>query len=424
MKKYKVWASGEVQIIWILLIVAFVALIVLTIVPFIQQMKEKVRGNSCASNQKLIAWEIIMYAQEHDEKLPSTTDFWDIATTNGTNLKILKCPKDNKKVQNSYGHNSSINGLKLENIDDPATVYLTADVLPGSNNILSIGNGNPRHKNGGILASHLDGHACYLKGSPASFVYMPNKLTKGLLKGKDIYTPNGKYNSAHWSLEKIGGDQRVAAGDEHSKMTYNDEYDAVTISAIGDNASAVAKVDLSAFYPKDIKAAIDYWAFDAEISFGKSISKDGVFTTRVAVIFLDENEKVIAALYALRGIEDDVAYNRVLLNYDNNNTFQGAQSKINPRTIILHDERIKLQKNNHTYNNNIRQSAERFAPFSVAARDNILYVSCDKWYDNTKISLGKANWKKPTTLKIVCFENDSKDAVNAIELKSPSFVIK
>ena len=410
----------ELSLTGLLVAATSVALIVFVIIPFYNNLQEYARQTSCTSNQKQIAVAIMMYVQEHDMTMPSTANFWNDIGVSG---KILKCPTANKRIQNSYGQNCSVNGLKIEKIDDPAGTFLTADVRPTSGNIISIGNGDPRH-NKRLIASYVDGHVCLIE-APASFVYAPNDLAKGLPKDKDIYTPNGKYNASHWSLGKLDGDQKVSQGDQRSKLTYDDERVTVTLAAIGEKASAVAKVDLSTFYPKDIKRASDYWAFSSDISFEKNINKSGMLATRTAIIFLDEKERVIAALYILRKAEEGILYERLLLNYDNNNNFPIAKSKIKTSTIVLRDKSMHVADEwKNSNNSEFRRSVENFEAFSIAIRDNILYVSYSEWSEKTKINLNKANWKKPTTLKIVCFENDLDGTTNAIELENPRFVIK
>ena len=420
MKKHLTFATGQVQLIGLLVVATIVGLIVFVLMPFFNKANEYARGTTCTSNQKQIALAISIYAQEHNETLPSSANFWSNIGTSG---KILKCPSDKNRTINSYGQNSSINGMKLEKIDDPTATFLTADVLPNSGNVISIGNGDPRHRNR-LIASHLDGHVSTIK-APASFVYAPNNLMKGLLKYKDIYTPDGKYNSAHWNLSRLDGDQKVPKGDQRSKLTYDAERRTVTLAAMGEKASAVAKVDLSAFYPKNMKMARDYWAFNANISFKKSIYKSGMCGMRAAIIFLDEKEKVIAAFYISREFEEGKTYERLLFNYDNNNYFPSAKSKIKTPTIVMYNESMYTADEwKNSSSGDFRRSAEEFKALSIAARNSIIYFTYSNWGGNVKIDATKTNWRKPATLKIVCFENGSDGATNAIELQNLRFVIK
>jgi len=421
MKKHLTYAKGQVQLTGLLIAATIVGLIVLVLIPLLDKVSEYPRQTTCTSNQKQIATAVAMYVQEHDMTMPSTANFWNDIGVSG---KILKCPTANKRIQNSYGQNCSVNGLKIEKIYDPAGTFLTADVRPTSGNIISIGNGDPRH-NKRLIASYVDGHVCLIE-APASFVYAPNDLAKGLPKDKDIYTPNGKYNASHWSLGKLDGDQKVAADDKRSKLTVSSNwYNIITLAAIGEKASAVAKVDLSTFYPKDIKRASDYWAFSSDISFEKNINKSGMLATRTAIIFLDEKKRVIAALYILRKAEEGILYERLLLNYDNNKNFPIAKSKIKTSTIVMRYKSMNVADEwKNSDNSEFRRSTEDFEPFSIAVRNNILYVSYGEWNGKTQINLNKANWKRPTTMKIICFENEFDGVTNAIELKNLRFVLK
>ena len=360
-----------------------------------------------------------MYIQEHNEILPSVANFWSVINVS---KNILVCPNANKRIPNSYGYNSSISELHLGAIYKPTEVFLIADALPGSGNIISIENGAPRHyRRTKLIASYVDGHVETLTYPHTSFIYASTRLAKGLLKDTDIYTPNGKYNAANWSLNKLADDEKVPAGDKHSKLTYDGEL--VALSAIGDKASAVAKIDLFAFYPKSVEKAHEYWAFDTKISLEKSKKdeKKGVQTS-IALIFSDEKDRVIAAFYVLREFKEGERKELVLLNYNNNTTFTSVAK--NP-TIVLRNESLPLNVNMTASNKEYDYTYKRpFTPLYVTAYDDTILVTYGHNSGKVTLKPSKADWRKPTTLKIVCFENDSEDVINAIELQNPCFVIK
>jgi|GEM_PF-4902779 len=416
MKEEKKWTAGNKLTCGILLAV-YAVFLLLFILPVMNMARNKSLQTTCTSNQKEIALAIQMYAQEHDGIMPSTANFWSVVAADGANSKILHCPKDKRNVKNSYGQNSSINGLKLADIINPEDTFFTAEATPESKNILSFNSGAARHSDG-IIASYADGHVVYHKNNPTIFVYASTKLTKDL-PANDIYTPNGKYNSAYWSLNKLDGDHKVLKNDKRSKLSYDSKNDIVTVLTIGKNASAVAKVDLPAFYPKDINEANKYWVFSADISFKKSIEAQRL--VNVAIIFLDEQEKVIAAFCVFRKFEDNILWEILTLNYNNNNAFPNIEKRITAPTISLYD------KTTQSMHGDLSSELAYFTPLSIAAHNDTIYVQYGdsyKFSGKAKIDLSKANWKKPTTLKIVCFENDLDGAANAIELQSPRFVIK
>ena len=417
---------GGISIGCIISLVILVGLAIF-LVPILVSVHRGARENSCVSNQKQIALATMMYAQEHDEKMPATTDFWNAIEPYGISEKKLKCPEAGKKVMNSYGQNSSINGLKSDKIYTPETTFLTADARPDSNNIISVDNGDPRHNNKRLVASYVDGHVVSHKIDPIVYVHVNIQLASGLQLNKGIYTPDEKYNSTHWSLSKIGidGDNtKVPADDKHSKLTYDGKT--VTLLAEGNTASAVAKVDLPAFYPKGIDKASEYWVFNTGVSFQKSIHvKSKVLSTKTAIILSDDKDKVIAAFYALRVNQEKVMLREIIqLNYNNNLHFPDINDKATEPIISLRDDKTDL-----SYFNRLLEDgwlfSHSFAPLSIIAYKNTIYVTYDGHY-NGKVTIDpkKANWKKPTTLKIVCFEGDWEDATNAIELQNPSFVIK
>jgi len=177
MIKEKLLKKG-ISLTGLLITIALVAFIFFILLPALKMAKEYGRITACASNQKQIALAIQMYAQEHDGTMPQTVNFWSDIGTSG---KILKCPSDNTKVINSYGQNSSINGLKIKKIDDPIETILTADASPDDGNILSIENGDPRH-GGYIIVSYLDGHIGRLgstKDFPSSIEARSNTISNG-----------------------------------------------------------------------------------------------------------------------------------------------------------------------------------------------------------------------------------------------------
>ena len=423
MKKGEKWTAGQKMTCGILLAIPMVFFLLLFL-SIMNMARTKSAQTDCASNQKQIALAIQMYAQEHNDIMPSTAGFWGAVTANGVNGKILHCPKDKKRVKNSYGQNSSINGLKLEDIINPEDIFLTAEATPESKNILSFNNGAPRHA-GKIIASYVDGHVAQSK-SPIIFVHANTKLAKDL-SNQENYTPDGKYNSAHWNLSKISGNQKVLKKDKHSKLVYDEVSDTVTLSAIGKKASAVAKVDLPAFYPEGVDEASKYWVFSANISFEKSINAKS--PVNVAIIFLDEQEKVIAAFSVLCMSKENISRELITLHYNNNVTSPQFEDEIMAPTISLHDAVRDFtgdQYDNVTYGRPYSGLA-RFTTLSIAAHKDTLYVQYGNSYEfssQAKIDPTKTNWKKPTTLKIVCFENDLDSATKAIELQSPRFAIK
>ena len=403
----------------IIVITVILVILAILIVPAYLRLRDKFRANTCVSNQKQIAMAVMMYVEEHNDTTLPREDFWSIINVSP---KILKCPSASRRIPNSYGHNISISGLYLGAIHDPTEVFLTADALPKSGNIISIDNGAVRHYGKKrLIASFVDGHVEVMRSAPTTFIYASTRLAKGLAKNKNIYTTNGKYNAAHWSLDKLSDNSKIPANNKSTKLIYDGNL--VSIFAVGDKASAVAKVYLPAFYPKGVKEASEYWAFDTKISL-ENCDKAGK-QTEIAIIFLDEKDRDIAEFYVLREFADDSQKELSFLNCDSNTIFTKITGSTKKTKIILRDEQIPINGYRTADGDEYDFTYEKpFTPLTITAYNNTIYVSYGNSSGKATLATNKANWKKPTTLKIVCFENESKDVANSIMLKDSRFVIK
>jgi len=419
MKKMTRWGGGF-TLIELLVVIAIIAILAAILFPVFSKAREKARQTTCTSNQKQIATAVMMYVQENEETMPGS-DFWSVIDVGG---KILICPTAGKKVANGYGQNSSINSLGLGEIDSPESVFLTADALPEGGNILTIGNGDPRH-NKGLIASYVDGHVQYHTNAPLSFVYAQTKIAADLPQNVNIYTPTGVYNSAGWLLGKTTGDYLVADGVTSSTLRVDGSV--VNIAASGDPASAAVNIDLPRFYPAGVTEASEYWSFNADVSFVKSIrSNTKVLSTQVAIILFDESTRAIATFYVLRMFDANLR-EYILLNYNNNLTFPGPWNAAGTPAITLHNQFLSPAQYGDTvtggtakFNKHIRN----FTPLSISAHNNTIYVTYGDFSGSAELNSSLVNWKKPTILQIICCHNGWQQASNIIELDNPKFVIK
>jgi prepilin-type N-terminal cleavage/methylation domain-containing protein/prepilin-type processing-associated H-X9-DG protein len=136
-------------LIELIVVIAIIAILAAILFPVFAKAREKARQTACLNNQKQIATGVLMYAQDHDEILPTTDTVWGAI---GLDAGVYICPTAGSKVKNAYIYDSLISGVALGEtaiIPDPTTTWMTCD-----------GTGtNPeyRHTNK-TNASYVDGH--------------------------------------------------------------------------------------------------------------------------------------------------------------------------------------------------------------------------------------------------------------------------
>lgn len=126
-------------------------------------------NSNCMDNQRRIITAILIYAQDHEGKIPTSDIVWK-------NLKIapalLNCPKA-PRLSNGYGLNQTIAGQSMYDIQDKPHALVIADCGTGSGMLTSMNDVDTRRHDNGYIAAFADSHVELLpEGAGASLTIM------------------------------------------------------------------------------------------------------------------------------------------------------------------------------------------------------------------------------------------------------------
>jgi len=195
-------------LIELLVVIAIIAILASILFPVFARAREKARQTTCVSNQKQIAASVQMWAQDHDETLPGTTIWTDIALDRA----VLVCPTEGRKMPNGYGYYSKNAGAAIGTIDDPAGRYLTADTNNGTTNMLDVDNDVDKRHSGQAVFSFVDGHVNVDK--------VMRSITEANvdLMTDDVMPPTGAFPTAYPTMSPVW--TRSPAIDQVSPLPY------------------------------------------------------------------------------------------------------------------------------------------------------------------------------------------------------------
>jgi prepilin-type N-terminal cleavage/methylation domain-containing protein/prepilin-type processing-associated H-X9-DG protein len=111
-------------LIELLVVIAIIAILAAILFPVFAKAREKARQSSCLNNQRQIAVAILMWAQDHDEMLPDSSNVWPEINVD---RNILMCPTKGKKVANAYVYSNLVSSKSLGEFASPSTTFLIAD---------------------------------------------------------------------------------------------------------------------------------------------------------------------------------------------------------------------------------------------------------------------------------------------------------
>jgi len=188
--------SKGFTLIELLVVIAIIAVLAAILFPVFARAREKARQSTCTSNQRQLAVAVLMYAQDHEETLPSATDWTNAAGV--ADSKIFDCPTSStagspgssdylylgalNSVTNKEG---LLSGLTIGAYTDPAGTPMFFDKAAGypasyvtftdPDNYLYIDkdvyNAVDFRHNNSVVMTFLDGHV-EVKVKPVVDVYL------------------------------------------------------------------------------------------------------------------------------------------------------------------------------------------------------------------------------------------------------------
>ena len=110
--------------------IAIIAILAAILFPVFARAREKARQTTCSSNQRQLAAAILMYAQDHVETFPNSTNIWRDCNVD---QNILLCPSACKSLPVGYLYNSYMAGRAIGLFNSPDPYVLSGDsTTPGS----------------------------------------------------------------------------------------------------------------------------------------------------------------------------------------------------------------------------------------------------------------------------------------------------
>ncbi len=164
-------------LIELLVVIAIIAILAAILFPVFAKAREKARQTSCINNQKQITTAALMYAQDHDELLPTADTFWGALSID---RGVLKCPTKSR-LANGYVYANRVAGKALGELPSPETTAVTGDgatttIQPANNTFDATYDGvaylaadyDAGRHGGKMIASFLDGHQELLSAAPGA----------------------------------------------------------------------------------------------------------------------------------------------------------------------------------------------------------------------------------------------------------------
>jgi prepilin-type N-terminal cleavage/methylation domain-containing protein/prepilin-type processing-associated H-X9-DG protein len=146
-------------LIELLVVIAIIAILAAILFPVFAKAREKARQTQCLNNQRQIVLGITMYAQDHDELLPTVDNVWGAINLD---KGVLMCPTAGNKIPIAYAYSKYVAGAALGEVTNPAFTEVIGDGVGGTGgtpkNIAAVlADFDARH-GGNYIFAYLDGH--------------------------------------------------------------------------------------------------------------------------------------------------------------------------------------------------------------------------------------------------------------------------
>ena len=163
-------------LIELLVVIAIIAVLAAILFPVFSRAREKARQSSCMNNQRQIAVALTIFAQDHDQTLPSSSTVWTDLTLPRA---LFICPSNKTKGAIGYGYNANLSARKLSELTKQVSIIACADCASSANLLTTNTDIDTTRHDGGYIVSYLDGHATYTTGAVIGLLASP--VTDGLI---------------------------------------------------------------------------------------------------------------------------------------------------------------------------------------------------------------------------------------------------
>ncbi len=262
-------------LIELLVVIAIIAILAAILSPVFAKAREKARQTNCLNNQKQIVLAVMMYAQEHDELLPTSDTVWGALNLD---KGVLMCPTAGTKIPIAYVYDDRLSGMALGEVPSPTDMFVTTDGISGAVD---------RRHSGKLLFSAVDGHVemgadpgniqmCgWLQklsansGTPSVMVYDATKppLSQPAVDLSGFVGTNGYTAVKSMFSTAVGADgYAVITTTTPNTATMRGPYSGVTLSGTGggtwqNNAPEIANGGITEPSLQPLGGAVtDYWA--------------------------------------------------------------------------------------------------------------------------------------------------------------------
>ena len=116
-------------LIELLVVIAIIAILAAILFPVFAKAREKARQTACLNNQRQIAMAVLMYAQDHEELMPTTDTVWGSL---GLDKGVLMCPTAGTKIPIAYVYDDKLGNISLGDVPSPTDMFVTVDGLSGA----------------------------------------------------------------------------------------------------------------------------------------------------------------------------------------------------------------------------------------------------------------------------------------------------